>query len=55
MQKHNLISISDLTREDILSLLDRAREFEKCPNQSLLEGKVVGSLFFEPSTRTRLS
>lgn len=55
MQRHNLISITDLTREDILSILARAREFEKCPNQPLLDGKVVGSLFFEPSTRTRLS
>lgn len=55
MQKRNLISITDLTKEEILSLLRRAKEFEKNPNQRLLEGKVVGSLFFEPSTRTRLS
>lgn len=32
-----------------------AGEFEKNPNQELLQGKVVASLFFEPSTRTRLS
>ena len=33
----------------------RSLVFEKNPNQRLLEGKVVASLFFEPSTRTRLS
>lgn len=32
-----------------------AADFEENPNQTLLEGKVVASLFFEPSTRTRLS
>lgn len=32
-----------------------AKEFEKHPNRRMLEGKVVATLFFEPSTRTRLS
>lgn len=53
--QHNFISITDLTKEDILSLLDDAALFEANPNQRLLEGKVVATLFFEPSTRTRLS
>lgn len=51
----SLVSISDLSKEEILALLERASEFEKNPNQNLLEGKVVATLFFEPSTRTRLS
>ena len=55
MHKRNLISISDLSKEELLALLKRAQEFEKNPNQNILEGKVVGSLFFEHSTRTRLS
>ena len=55
MQNRSLISISDLSKEETLSLLRRAKEFEQNPNQRILEGKVVGSLFFEPSTRTRLS
>ena len=55
MQNRNLISITDLSKEEILELLSRAKEFEQNPNQRILEGKVVGSLFFEPSTRTRLS
>ena len=49
------MSISDLSREEILGLLDTARKFEERPNRRLLEGKVVATLFFEPSTRTRLS
>ena len=55
MDKHSLISISDLSKDEILALLKRAQEFEKNPNQRILAGKVVASLFFEPSTRTRLS
>ena len=55
MQKKNLISISDLSKEELLALLKRAQEFEKNPNQDILKNKVVGSLFFGPSTRTRLS
>lgn len=52
---HNFISVSDFTKEDILSLLQDAAYFEAHPNSRLLEGKVVATLFFEPSTRTRLS
>ena len=32
-----------------------AEEFEKHPNRKILDGKVIATLFFEPSTRTRLS
>ena len=53
--QNNFISVSDLSREDILSILEDAACFEANPNQRLLEGKVVATLFFEPSTRTRLS
>jgi len=55
MKNRSLISINDFSREEILHVLDVAEEFESNINQPLLEGKVVGSLFFEPSTRTRLS
>lgn len=51
----DIISIEECSQEDILRILDRAKLFEKNPNRSLLEGKVVATLFFEPSTRTRLS
>ena len=46
MQNRSLISISDLSKEETLLLLRRAKEFEQNPNQRILEGKVVGSLFF---------
>lgn len=55
MNTHSLVSIEDYTKEEILEVLQLASEFEAIQNQRLLEGKVVASLFFEPSTRTRLS
>jgi aspartate carbamoyltransferase catalytic subunit len=55
MKKRDLISITDYSKEDYLRILELAADFEENPNQRLLEGKVVASLFFEPSTRTRLS
>ncbi len=53
--KKDLISITDFSKEEYLKIMKLAAEFEDQPNQNLLEGKVVASLFFEPSTRTRLS
>ncbi len=55
MEKHNFVTIADLTREKILYMIEMAQEFERHPNRELLKGKVVATLFFEPSTRTRLS
>ena len=55
MKKRDLISITDYSKEVYLRILELAADFEENPNQRLLEGKVVASLFFEPSTRTRLS
>ncbi|MBQ9641945.1 MAG: aspartate carbamoyltransferase [Bacteroidaceae bacterium] len=55
MENRSIVSIADYSREKIQTLLDMAAEFERQPNRKLLEGKVVATLFFEPSTRTRLS
>ncbi len=55
MSAKSLVSISDYSKEQILRILDLATGFEACPNQRILEGKVAATLFFEPSTRTRLS
>ena len=55
MKNKSLVSITDYSKEDYLRILDLAEEFEKNPVQDLLKGKVVATLFFEPSTRTRLS
>lgn len=55
MKNRSLVSINDYSKEDILRILELAAEFEANPNQPLMKDKVVASLFFEPSTRTRLS
>ncbi|MEG0559909.1 MAG: aspartate carbamoyltransferase [Muribaculaceae bacterium] len=55
MNSESLVSISDFSKDEILDLLGDAHYFEEHPNQKLLEGKVIATLFFEPSTRTRLS
>jgi aspartate carbamoyltransferase catalytic subunit len=55
MKKRSLVSIDDFSTEEILKVLDLAVEFEKQPIRKLLDGKVIATLFFEPSTRTRLS
>jgi aspartate carbamoyltransferase catalytic subunit len=55
MKNRSLVSIDDFSTEEILKILKLASDFEKEPTQKLLEGKVIATLFFEPSTRTRLS
>ena len=51
----SLVSIAGLSREKILYLMEMAQEFERQPNRKILDGCIVATLFFEPSTRTRLS
>ena len=55
MKNRSLVSIDDFTSDEVLKILNLAAEFEKNPVSRLLEGKVIATLFFEPSTRTRLS
>jgi aspartate carbamoyltransferase catalytic subunit len=55
MKNMSLVSISDFSKEDYLKVLEVAEEFEKNSYQNLLNGMVIATLFFEPSTRTRLS
>ncbi len=50
----SIISIRDFSREDILAVLNRASAME-AQAAPLLSGKLLATLFFEPSTRTRLS
>lgn len=54
-KKKSFVSIADITKEQIMHLITMASEFEAIPNRKLLDDKVVATLFFEPSTRTRLS
>jgi aspartate carbamoyltransferase catalytic subunit len=55
LKNRNLISITDFNPEEYLHILSMAETFEKNPVQNIAVGKVVATLFFEPSTRTRLS
>ncbi|MBD8389385.1 aspartate carbamoyltransferase [Dysgonomonas sp. BGC7] len=55
MCNKSLVSITDYSKEDIIRILNLTRKFDEKPNRRLLEGKVCATLFFEPSTRTRLS
>ncbi|MCX6266302.1 MAG: aspartate carbamoyltransferase [Bacteroidetes bacterium] len=55
MKNKSLVSINDFTREEHIRILELAGAFEKRPKQRILEDYVVATLFFEPSTRTRLS
>ena len=55
MKQRDFVTIADLSKEKIQYLIDLSQEFERHPNRELLKGKVIASLFFEPSTRTRLS
>lgn len=56
----DLIAIADLKREEIATILDMASSFKEISKRDIkkvptLRGKTVVLLFYEPSTRTRLS
>ncbi len=55
MKNRSLVSIDDFSKAEWIKILDIAEGFEKNPKQRILENYVVATLFFEPSTRTRLS
>jgi aspartate carbamoyltransferase catalytic subunit len=55
MKNKSLVSITDYTKDEYLQILSLAEKFEKNPSHNILKDKVVATLFFEPSTRTRLS
>lgn len=55
MKNRSLISINDYSKEELLKILKTSEEFEANPRQKILSNHVIASLFFEPSTRTRLS
>jgi len=54
-KNRDIISIHDFSKDELLSILNTAKLMEKNPNPNLLKGKILAALFFEPSTRTRLS
>ncbi len=55
MENRSLVTLADHSKEKIMYLIRMAQEFEKHPNRKILNGKIAATLFFEPSTRTRLS
>jgi aspartate carbamoyltransferase catalytic subunit len=57
LANRNLVTIDDLSNGEIEALFSLADEMANFPNEQsgLCQGKIMASLFFEPSTRTRLS
>ncbi len=55
----DVVSISDLSKDEIRAILDQAAAFEKQLGEgrrlNLLNGRILATVFYEPSTRTRLS
>ncbi|HKZ88521.1 MAG TPA: aspartate carbamoyltransferase [Candidatus Bathyarchaeia archaeon] len=56
-QGRDIISIEDFSREEINYILSIARSMEPLAKtgSDMLKGKILATLFYEPSTRTRLS
>ncbi len=50
-----ILSLNNLTKEDIITILDEAENLEKTPTPEALKNKILATVFFEPSTRTKLS
>ncbi len=59
MKGKSLISINDLTLEEIYQIFDLSKSLKEkvlvCEPHRLLEGKTLGMIFSKPSTRTRIS
>lgn len=55
MKGENILSLKEIEKETILSILERAHQLKKGAPEPILKGTLMASCFFEPSTRTRLS
>ncbi len=55
MASRNLVSIADLTNGEIEEIFELADAAEKLRSEKVGSGKIMATLFYEPSTRTRLS
>ena len=58
--RRHLLAVEDLSASEIVRILDTAADFKQRaeqgePKSSVLRGSVVANLFFEPSTRTKMS
>jgi aspartate carbamoyltransferase catalytic subunit len=54
-KNRDIISINDFSKEELLYMLKIVKQQDNNPKSNLLKGKIMASLFFEPSTRTKLS
>ena len=54
-KNRDIISIHDFSKDELLYILKISKLMEKKPDSNLLKDKILATLFFEPSTRTRLS
>ena len=54
-ENRSLVSIANLSKDKIMYIIYMEQEYEQHPNRKILDDRVVATLFFEPSTRTRLS
>jgi aspartate carbamoyltransferase catalytic subunit len=55
LYQRDILSIKDLSLDDIQTILETAKQLKQHPQASLLNNKIIAHCFFEPSTRTRLS
>ena len=55
LKNRNIISVLDFTKEEITYVLELSKRMEERSHPDILKGKVLANLFFEPSTRTRMS
>lgn len=55
LKNRSVISMRDFFKDEILEILDQAKEMKASTPTDILKGKIMASCFFEPSTRTRLS
>lgn len=55
MKGCDILSMREMTKEQILTVLERAEEMKQTTPRELLKGYLLANCFFEPSTRTRLS
>ncbi len=57
MKKKNVIDLTDLTHEELLDVIHLADEIRKKPQDyaDACKGKILATLFYEPSTRTQMS
>ncbi len=55
LKNRNIILVLDFTKEEITYVLELSKRMEERSHPDILKGKVLANLFFEPSTRTRMS